>query len=118
MIDEGYTATIGNVRLKVKGNFKDVFPIGLSDELHINKYELFKGSDTLEIEVNKSNKDVKVDIFIDSHKVNLDTLDSQFEKSIPMMYNILFSFKPTYFNIIDKNSNESLKVYAHGIPKK
>lgn len=115
VIESYYTYHNGKTKIQVKGEFIDMVAKGLYDELYINKPELFKSIDSLYIELGKKDVDVEVNIFVDPKRINLDTLVNQFERSNSLIYDVLFSYNPAYFNIIDKDSKENLKVIAHRI---
>jgi hypothetical protein len=118
VIEKYYVQVNGKTKIQVKGDFIDVLATGLREELLVNKPELFKDSDTLEIHVNKNNDHVKVNIYINPNKVNIDTLIHQFQNTEPLIYDILFSYTPTYFNIVDKYTKQNLQVLAHRLPLK
>ncbi|WP_146173542.1 hypothetical protein [Pontibacter mucosus] len=115
VIESNYTYHNAETKILVKGEFIDMVAKGLYHEFRLNKPELFKSTDSLYIELSKKDVEVGVNIFIDPKQINLATLVNQFEKSDPLIYDILFSYYPTYFNIIDKDTQEKLKVIAHRI---
>ncbi|MFD2516001.1 hypothetical protein ACFSRY_19165 [Pontibacter locisalis] len=115
VIDTYYTYTKGKAVVHVTGGFERVVPRGLYDEFYINKPEMFKSADTLHIEIGKKKDNTEVNILIDPKEVDVNALLKQFDKSDPLIYDVLFSYQPTYFNIVDKGIKENLKVIAHGI---